>query len=167
MQMYTRILGIFGGALIFSGASLLGLGCGDETTESSSSSSSGGATSSSSSSSSSSGGSSAIHGCEQATAKDETASAALTINFAGLAYTPKCVRVKAGTVVTFSGDFTMHPLVGGEVSETGTKTPDANSPIVETSAGMSAMFTMSTAGTFPFYCDIHAITGMTGVIFVE
>ncbi len=107
-----------------------------------------------------------IHGCDPATAQDETANAALTITFSGINYTPKCVRVKAGTVVTFSGDFTLHPLVGGEVVS-GTKTPDPNSPIVETSTGMSAMFTLSTAGTYPFYCDVHATVGMTGVVFVE
>lgn len=151
----------FTGVLSISLGLFTAAGCGDESTEASTSSSS-----SASSSSSSSGGSEPIHGCDVAAATDETASAAVTITFAGTAYTPKCVRVKAGTQVTFSGDFTLHPLVGGEV-KAGTKTPDAMSPIQETSTGMSAMFTLSTPGTYPYYCDVHAIVGMVGVIFVE
>jgi plastocyanin len=117
-------------------------------------------------SSSTTGGGANVHDCSQADATDMTAAAAATITFAGVAYTPKCVRVKAGTDVTFTGDFASHPLVGGEFVDT-IKTPDPSSPITSTMTGMTATFTMATAGAYPYYCNVHASVGMVGVIFVE
>ena len=121
--------------------------------------------SSSSSSTSSSGGGASIHDCDQATAEDQTGQAAVTIAFPTLEYTPACLRVKAGTAVTFMGDLASHPLVGGEY-EDGIKTPDEASPI-KASSGMSATFTLSEPGVYPYYCDIHSSIGMKGAIFVE
>ena len=77
---------------------------------------------------------------------------------------PACVKVTKGTKVTFSMDFTMHPLVGGTVVGV-TKTPDANSPIKPTSSGNMVTFTMAKPGTFGFYCNLHA-PGMAGAVYV-
>lgn len=141
----------------------------------------GGMASSSSSNSSSSNGSSSsgmggmggsgggdpgINGCVQATAFDLTGMDPAIIQFAGLSYDPPCARVKVGSKVTFEGTFGLHPLQGGEVKN-GVPTPDAMSPITPTSMGMSATFTMSTVGTYPYYCSSHALSGMKGAIFVE
>jgi len=91
---------------------------------------------------------------------------AVTIKIAGLSYAPPCIRVKTGTVVTFEGSFAIHPLQGGTVTN-GIGSADPNSPITLTNTGMSVMFTLSNAGTVPYYCTSHAISGMMGAIFVE
>lgn len=140
-------------------------GCGDGEGEQSSGSTST-STSASSSTSSTSGGGASVHDCDQATAVDQTAQAAVTIAFPSLEYTPACVRVKAGTAVTFEGDLGLHPLVGGEFAD-GIKTPDESSPIKATSSGMSVTFTLSDPGAYPYYCDIHYSIGMKGAVFVE
>jgi len=107
-----------------------------------------------------------IHNCTEALAEDQSGKTDVTITFtAGFAYTPPCVKVGKGTTVTFSGDFTTHPLVGGEYAS-GIATPDPLSPITQTDMGMSASFTFPEAGTFPFYCNFHASLDMFGVIYV-
>jgi plastocyanin len=110
------------------------------------------------------GGGAITNGCTEGAATDDTSMTAVTISFpvGGLKYSPACVKVKKGTMVTFSGNFTSHPLSGGDG---GTKDP--TSPIAETTTGMSATFTMSTAGTFGFFCEIHQSLGMQGAIYVQ
>ena len=52
-----------------------------------------------------------VHGCTYADAVEAT-----TIDFGGdlgRIYSPKCIRVTSGTVVTFNGTFADHPLVSG------------------------------------------------------
>lgn len=137
-------------------------------TSTSSSSSSGMGGGMASSSSSSSGGGMLLNGCDMATAKDETANAAVTIKFGvgGFAYDPPCIRVKKGTKVTFEGAFTSHPLVGGTTTAGMAPVPDPTSPIQPTKSGTTATFTMDTVGTFPYYCEYH-IPNMAGVVYVE
>lgn len=112
------------------------------------------------------GGDPGLNGCVQATADDLTGMATATIQFVGLSYSPPCIRVKAGTKVTFEGNFAGHPLEGGTVIN-GVPTPDAMSPITKTNTGMSATFTLMNAGDVPYYCTFHAASGMKGAIFVE
>lgn len=121
-----------------------------------------------SSSSSSSGGGMLVNGCDMATAKNETANAAVTIKFgvAGFTYDPPCIRVKKGTKVTFEGAFLSHPLVGGTTTAGMPPVPDPTSPIQPTKSGTSATFTMDTVGIFPYYCEYH-IPNMAGVVYVE
>ena len=108
---------------------------------------------------------SSVNGCDPARAVDLTGQSAVTITFAGsptFTYTPACFRVRAGTAVTFKGSFAFHPLVGGTVTS-GATLPDPASPIRTTSSGTSAAFTVSAPGTYPFYCDFHALSlGMKG-----
>ncbi|NUQ77286.1 MAG: hypothetical protein HUU21_27440 [Polyangiaceae bacterium] len=137
-----------------------GSGCGGDEGDPTSSSSS-----TSTSSSSTGGGGASVHDCDQASAEDRTGQGTLTITFPTFEYTPACVRVSAGTAVTFMGDLASHPLVGGEYTD-GIKTPDAASPI-KADSGMSATFTLSDPGVYPYYCDIHFSIGMKGAIFVE
>lgn len=63
-------------------------------------------------------------------------------------YTNRCVKVKVGSDITFSGDFSLHPLepAGG----------DTPSPIVRKSAGTDDLtFKVPTAGTFGYQCELH------------
>ena len=126
--------------------------------------------SSAASSSSSGGGANLINGCDPMTAEDKTGQASVTISFgalSGLKYVPACINISPGTQVIFSGNFSIHPLVGGTFKD-GVKMPDANSPIKATSTGVTALFTFADTGTFPYYCDLHAATaGMMGAIFVK
>jgi plastocyanin len=114
----------------------------------------------------STGGGDLINGCDAATAEDHLADAVATIAQVGTTYKPPCIKIKAGNSVKFTATFTAHPLVGGLV-EMGAKVPDAASPITKTSDGTEATFKFDTAGSYGFYCDFHALTGMKGVIFVE
>jgi plastocyanin len=135
---------------------------------------SGGATASGSSSttatSSGTGGSTTTTGttlnnCTEATATDMTTMTAVTIDFGGaaLTYVPPCIKVKAGTMVTFSGSFTTHPLVAG----TAPSGVDAASPIKPTATGSTATFDMTPAGSYGYYCSVHVSEGMEGAIFVQ
>ncbi len=110
------------------------------------------------------GGGVAINGCDSATATDMTGMTDVTITQTGLMYDPKCIKITAGTNVKFVSAFASHPLVGGIVD--GTKMPDGASPITSTSTGMEATFVIP-AGNYGYYCDLHALSGMTGAIFAE
>jgi plastocyanin len=111
----------------------------------------------------------AINGCSISTATDLTGQTTATVDFGGglgLKYAPACIKVKAGTVVTFNGGFASHPLQGG-VDLGGTGVPATTGPFVTvTNTGTTANFTMSSAGTFPYYCTAHVSSGMEGAIFV-
>ncbi len=96
-----------------------------------------------------------------------------TIQYGGIvagsfAYAPNCLKVAAGTSVTFEpasasfdfGSHWLHPSSRGTVA----------SPITETKSGTTATFAFPTAGFYPFYCEFHGAddgTGMAGVIWVE
>ncbi len=110
-----------------------------------------------------------LNGCDSSTAVDKTASTSTTVTFGDtLVYDPACIRIKAGSSVTFMGDFGVHPLQGGTVS--GSPKPDAASPIKLTmgsaDGGMSAAFTFPAAGNFGYYCTVHGSIGMKGAVFV-
>jgi plastocyanin len=88
------------------------------------------------------GGTGTVNGCS--TFADQTASGgAITWDFT---VTPKCVKVKVGQSVTWTGDFATHPLAGFN--------GDTPNPIVTGSGGTSKI-TFPTAGTFGFHCQVH------------
>ena len=115
-----------------------------------------------------------VNGCGPASTM-LTAAMVTSVGFGGgigFAYSPKCLKVKVGTKVTFDGSvvgaFGTHPFMGGEVKN-GVKVPAVSGPfipITNNPAISSKTFTMTSAGTFPFYCDFHALGGMTGTVFV-
>ena len=111
-----------------------------------------------------------VNGCDAASATDMRGQMRVTVRFGGalgFRYDPACFRVSPGTQVMFGGEFDQHPLVGGEVAM-GMKVPDPSSPIGgPTTSGTSKTVMLQTAGTFPFYCDIHALVGMKGAAIVE
>lgn len=99
-------------------------------------------------------------------AEDRTNDAAVAIASEGVNYTPRCVRVAAGTQVTFNSNFQMHPLRGGEVvDEVGIVDP--NSPITPVDSGATATFVLDEPGEYPYFCSFHASLGMFGTIWVE
>jgi plastocyanin len=104
-------------------------------------------------------------GCTEATATDLTGQTAVTITFAPYAYSTPCIRVSAGTAVSWSGNFSAHPLVA--FSSLGT----LPNPIPSTSSGTTASVTLSANGGFGYRCGFHgaeaeAAGGMCGAVFV-
>jgi plastocyanin len=68
--------------------------------------------------------------------------------------------------VTFRGDFSVHPISPG-TSPSATTAGTPNNPIVATASGMSLAVSFPTAGTYPYFCEMHYAAGMAGVILVE
>jgi plastocyanin len=99
---------------------------------------------------------------------------ATTVNFGlidgGFNYSPKCLKVSAGTSVTFSGDFSSHPLEPSALRGTLT-----GNPITSTSAvpdgGTTKAFTFATPGFYAYFCQFHDSSDsgmfMSGVIWVQ
>ena len=93
-----------------------------------------------------------------------------TVNFPASAsdfsYSPKCLKVPAGTMVTFSGDFSFHPLEPS--THRGTLTAN---PITSTATGTTKSFNFTTPGFYAYFCSTHGASdgaaGMVGVIWVE
>jgi plastocyanin len=106
-----------------------------------------------------------VNDCNLALATDKRAEVMVQVTFSGSGYNPACIRVQEGTSVTFSGDFEVHPLVGGKVQ--GSAIPDPASPIPMTSIGMSVVATFPKAGDYGFYCANHYASRMMGAVFVD
>jgi plastocyanin len=111
-----------------------------------------------------------INECDPNAAMDLTGQAQVTIVFGGgdgNLYSPRCIKVDVGTELVFNGNFDLHPLVGGEVFN-GQKEPAVAGPFIPTtSTGTTSTKVMSSAGGFGYYCEVHALGGMTGAVFVE
>ncbi|MEP7119300.1 MAG: plastocyanin/azurin family copper-binding protein [Byssovorax sp.] len=131
------------------------------------------ATSSSTSSGSGTGGAgpTLVNGCDPAALEDHTKDATVEIKFGGatigIAYAPPCIKVKSGTMVTFTGDTSVHPLAGGEVIVGKAATADPNSPIKATTGVATVTFAISPAGSYPYFCTEHYSAGMKGLIVAE
>ena len=107
-----------------------------------------------------------VHGCAFADATDLSAELTPTVTFGPVfAYDPNCARIQAGQSITFNGDLSFHPLVGGQIVG-GSEVPDPSSPIGSTSSGTSKTVAFPAAGTYPYYCDSHGYLGMTGAVYV-
>ncbi|MCB9787698.1 MAG: hypothetical protein H6744_13530 [Deltaproteobacteria bacterium] len=106
-----------------------------------------------------------LNGCTMAEATDRTGESAVSLTDISAWTLPHkaCIIVDEGTVVTWSGNFTFHPLTGGE-----TPTPDATSPITIAGPGTGTTdiaVTFTTAGSYPYYCLVH-LSSMQGVVYV-
>jgi plastocyanin len=73
----------------------------------------------------------------------------------GLEYSPRCAEVKVGQPVTFTGDFSVHPIA---------QTCGPNESIPNKSSGGSLTVTFASAGTWGYECTVHFGSGMTGAI---
>lgn len=80
-----------------------------------------------------------------------------SIQFQGMGYTPKCLKVAVGSTVTIAASG-HHPLA---------PQPQAGNPIGETE--QTQAFTFNQAGFFGYFCDRHGDAngnGMAGTIWV-
>ncbi len=97
-----------------------------------------------------------VNGCTAF--EDDTAAGATVTGPSGASaaqYTPNCVHIKVGQSVTWSSNFTSHPLVPFN--------GDTPNPITSTATGTTASVTFPAAGTFGFHCGIHT-TLMQGAV---
>ncbi|MBK8694737.1 MAG: hypothetical protein IPN17_21270 [Deltaproteobacteria bacterium] len=119
-----------------------------------------------------------INDCSSSQFVDRTAAgAARTIGYGGASgstlftYSPRCITIAAGQSVTFSGgatsSFGVHPLSPGALNSPRAGT--AGNPIQRLTDGnmREVTVTFPSAGTFPYICEAHASTGMTGVVRVQ
>jgi len=109
-----------------------------------------------------------VNGCDPLSA-EAVPSHEVTIDFGSATdpgYRPRCVSVAVGDAVKFVGEFSEHPLAGGAVLE-GLPVPDPQSPLPYVSAGTEATFRANHVGTYPFYCRVHWVAGMSGVVYVR
>jgi plastocyanin len=85
-------------------------------------------------------------------------------------YAPKCLKVPAGTSVTFSGDFTAHPLEPSTMRGTLTGNPIASISALP-DGGTSTSFLFSSPGFYAYFCDLHGPSdtgaGMAGIVWVQ
>lgn len=106
-----------------------------------------------------------LNDCAEAEYVDLTDATAMrtVVPMGSTGYTPRCFTIRAGQSVTFSMDFTMHPLQPGIAhgSSTGASSPN---PIQAQTTGSSYMVTFANPGFFPFKCNIHQHVGMAGVV---
>jgi plastocyanin len=114
----------------------------------------------------------AVNGCglgSSAVPVDLRGRPSVTVAFGGVfgfAYSPACIRIVAGTAVTFSGNFAPHPLRAG-TADGGIPIPDPTSPIQSTDTGTTATFNFPSSGEFGYYCNAHWPDAMYGGILVE
>ncbi len=117
------------------------------------------------------GGPTLVNGCDPTALVDHTMDATVEIKFGdmvGLVYEPPCIKVKSGTMVTFTGSTSVHPLAPGEVFTGKVPVVDAKSPIKSTANGpASVTFAVAPAGSYPYYCTEHYSAGMKGLIVAE
>jgi len=107
-----------------------------------------------------------INGCTLAAAADRTAvNAARTVTFPGFAYTPRCIKIRVGQTVTWSGDLAFHPLRPGLIVG-GVPMAQAGNPVPSVSAGASTTATFAAAGDYGYYCANHFGSGMVGAVYV-
>jgi plastocyanin len=91
-----------------------------------------------------------------------------TISFAGNQYSPGCLTIAPGQSVTFTGDFTKHPLRPGVAPSLGGGQGTTPNPIpTQTTSGTALTVTFPVAGTYPFYCAVHQSEGQTGAVQVH
>ena len=83
-------------------------------------------------------------------------------------YSPKCMRIAAGQMVTFTGSFMIHPIAPGAApSRTMDPPGSTGNPITMMNMGTTATVTFPAAGTYPYFCSTHESLGMFGVIQVQ
>ncbi len=99
-------------------------------------------------------------GCTSFT--DKTQESVVTISFGvnnAHVYSPKCVKIKKGSTVKFSGTFASHPLRAN---------CQAATTITNTGTGSNKDFVFNTVGDYGYYCNFHGSasdgTAMAGMI---
>lgn len=86
----------------------------------------------------------------------------------GLSFSPPCLTIKVGQTVRWESSLGAHPLAPGNPDDP--NAGSAGNPIVETGSGQSVEFAFPAAGTFAYYCELHAFgngQGMAGSVHVK
>jgi plastocyanin len=73
----------------------------------------------------------------------------------GFNYSPNVLQVEVGDVITWQGDFSMHPLHFEVVPDGATKPADVTS-------GSEFSYTVEVPGNYGYWCNFHRLTGMVG-----
>ncbi len=108
-----------------------------------------------------------VNGCVEAQAQDMTGKATVDLTAVRPWAIPHqlCLKVSAGTEVSWNGNFGSHPLAGGTPSA-----KDNASPITSAAKTVVGMGTVKVkldkVGDFPYYCTIH-LGSMQGVVYVR
>lgn len=108
----------------------------------------------------------ATHGCTDDRFVDRSAGADgdRTIVVApGSRYDPPCLAIRVGQTVTFTGNFSAHPLAPG-VAPRRSGAGATPSPIEMRTEGAVYRVQFPAPGDYPYYCVYHAGGGMYGVI---
>ena len=111
-----------------------------------------------------------VNGCDPTALEDHTMDATVEIKFGdpvGLVYSPPCIKVKSGTMVTFTGNTGLHPLAGGAVVVGKPAVQDPASPIKGSAGPATVTYAISPAGSYPYFCTEHYSIGMKGLIVAE
>ena len=117
----------------------------------------------------------ALNGCTDAMFLDRTGgSSSRVVGFGGsngsgvFTYSPRCITIAAGQTVTFTGDFSAHPLSPG-TGPMATDAGTAGTPIPRQDNNTVPMVTVNfpTVGDYPYFCVSHYAAGMVGVIHVR
>jgi plastocyanin len=111
-----------------------------------------------------------LNGCDMTTALDLTSETAITVNIGSTSetYTPKCYIAKAGTPVTYYGNFLPHPQTGGAIINgmVYEDSPAINPFSPEVTSGTEATYMLSTPGAYGMYCTKHWPSGFGGAAYV-
>jgi plastocyanin len=112
-----------------------------------------------------------FNGCAASDYEDRSAESAervIQIAVEGLKFTPPCLEIAQGQAVRFEGSLSAHPLAPGNPDDA--SAGSANNPITATSSGARVEFSFPRAGTYPYFCELHAFgagMGMAGAIYVR
>lgn len=108
------------------------------------------------------------------TGDDKTAADAAVVEIDTFVFTPKTITVPVGTEVTWNnGDDILHTATSGKqvkqgvpgVAKDKAAQPDGTFDLQMDGEGTSASFTFEEAGTYLYFCTVHA--AMTGRVVVE
>lgn len=82
-------------------------------------------------------------------------------------FTPASLTIRAGQTVRWTWAGGQHNVVSGACDASGTITPDGFFRSGAPATGGTFDKAFPTAGTFPYYCELHCGMGMKGEIKVE
>ena len=75
-------------------------------------------------------------------------------------YTPRCMKIKVGETVSWTGGFDIHPMEAFPA--------DPNNPITVTDFGFgSVSFAFAKAGSYGFHCQDHSLDMFGAILVVE
>lgn len=96
------------------------------------------------------------------------ASHTVTVGGAGLRFSPRELTVNVGDTVTFTNAGGFHNVHAEDGSfRCANGCDSAGGDGTPSNSSWSATVTFGAAGTFPYTCDVHADSGMTGTITVQ